>query len=163
LKIADILPELPFDADFLRTGSPAWVAVYLAGTVGLTVWMRRHEFRRGGRAAAIAVLDVLASVSLAIPALAYWNGGIAARLGDRVLWMLFGLGVLGLLGFVAHDARTMLRHPRLTPRQRRIFAAIGAAAVLAPSSLELWWGGSALAHVQASPEELAKIRGLTPV
>jgi hypothetical protein len=151
------------DPEFFSTGSPAWVALYLACTIGMTAWMRRHEFRRGGRAAAIGALDVLASVSLSIPALAYWDGGIAARLGDRALWMLFGLGVLGLLGFVAHDARTMLRHPRLTPRQRRIFAAVGAAAVLAPSSLELWWGGSALAHVQASPEELAKNGSLNPL
>jgi hypothetical protein len=151
------------DPEFFSTGSPAWVALYLAGTVGLTAWMRRHEWRLGGRAAALAGLDVLASVCLAIPAVAYWDGDIGARLGDRALWMLFGLGVLGLLGFVVHDARAMLRHPRLSLRQRRIFAAIGAAAVLGPSSLELWWGGSALAHVHASPEELAQNGSLTPV
>jgi hypothetical protein len=151
------------DHELFSTGSPAWAALYLAGTVALTAWTRRADFRQGGRAAAVAVLDVLASVSLSIPALAYWDGDIGARLGDRALWLLFGLGVLGLLGFVAHDARIMLRHPRLSLRQRRIFAAIGAAAVLLPSSLELWWGGSALAHVHASPEELAKIGSLTPV
>jgi hypothetical protein len=150
-------------SEFFSTGSPAWVALYLAGTVVMTAWMRRHGFRQGGRAAAVAALDVLASASLSIPAVAYWDEDIGARLGDRVLWMLFGIGVLGLLGFVVHDARTMLQHPRLSLRQRRIFAAIGAAAVLGPSSLELWWGGAALAHVHASPEELAQIGGLTPV
>ena len=149
--------------DVFRTGSPAWVAVYLASTIGLTAWMRRHEFRQGGRAGAIAALDVLASASLAIPALAYWNMDIGERLGDGVLGPLFGLGVLGLFGFVVHDARTMLRHPRMAPRQRRLFAALGAAAVLLPSSLEMWWAGSALAHVHASPEEIAKNGSLTPV
>jgi hypothetical protein len=105
----------------------------------------------------------LSSLSLAIPALAYWNANLGARLGDSLLRVLFAGGVLGLLGFVAHDARTMLRHPRLSPRQRRRFAAIGAAAVLLPSSLEVWWAGAALAHVHASPEELAQNRALTPV
>jgi hypothetical protein len=57
----------------------------------------------------------------------------------------------------------MLRHPRLSERQRRRFAAIGAAAVLLPSTLEVWWGAEALAHLHASPEELAQNRGLTPV
>lgn len=151
------------DPEFFSTGSPAWVALYLAGTIGMTVWMRRHELRLGGWAAVVAALDVLASVSLAIPAVAYWDADIGARLGDRVLLLLFGLGVLGLFGFVVHDACLMLRHPRLNVRQRRILAAIGAAAVLGPSSLELWWGGAALAHVHASPEELAQIGSLTPV
>ncbi len=150
------------DPEFLRTGSPAWAALYLLGTIVLTVWMRRADFRRGGRAAGVAVLDVLASVSLSIPALAYWDADIATGLGDLPLRLLFVLGVLGLLGFVAHDARAMLYHPRMTPRQRRIFAAIGAAAVLLPSSLELWWGGAALVHIHASPEELAQKSALTP-
>jgi hypothetical protein len=44
----------------------------------------------------------------------------------------------------------------LSPQQRRRFAAIGAAAVLLPSSLEVWWAGSALAHVHAAPETLPK-------
>jgi hypothetical protein len=61
---------------------------------------------------------------------------------------------MGLLGFVVHDGRAMLRHPRMSPQQRRRFAAIGAAAVLLPSSLEVWWAGSALAHVHAAPEIL---------
>jgi len=65
------------------------------------------------------------------------------------LRLLFVLGLLGLFGFVAVDARAMLRHPRLNERQRRRFAAIGAAAVLLPSSLEVWWAGSALMHVHA--------------
>jgi hypothetical protein len=131
--------------------SPAGAVLYLAGTVVLTVWMRRADFRRGGRAAAIGTLDLLSSLALAIPALAYWNANLGARLGDALLRLLFGVGVIGLLGFVAADARAMLRHPRLTERQRRRFALIGAAAVLLPSSLELWWAGAALAHVHASP------------
>ncbi|MGZ5202959.1 MAG: hypothetical protein ACXWC4_24615 [Telluria sp.] len=152
-------------SDFSLPGndSAAGAALYIAGTVVLTVWMRRKEFRQGGRAGAIAMLDLLSSISLAIPALAYWNTGLAARVGDGPLRLLFVLGVIGLLGFVVHDASMMLRHPRLSERQRRRLAAIGAAAVLMPSALEVWWGAEALAHLHASPEELAKIRSLTPV
>jgi hypothetical protein len=142
-----------FYPDFWRTGSPAWVALYLAGTVGMTAWMRRAEFRQGGRAAAIALLDVLGSVSLVIPALAYWNGDIAASVSDPALWALLGFGLLALFGFTAYDTGKILRNPRLMPRQRRIFAAITAAAVLLPAAPEVWWGGSALAHVYAGPAE----------
>ena len=143
--------------------STAGAVLYIAGTVVMTIWMRRKEFRQGGRLAGVASLDLLSSLSLAIPALAYWNAALATGVGDGPLRLLFVLGVLGLLGFVVHDARTMLRHPRMTPHQRRLFAAIGAAAVLLPSSLEVWWAGSALAHVHASPEEIAKNGSLTPV
>jgi hypothetical protein len=113
--------------------------------------MRRAELRQGGQGAAVATVDLLSSVSLAIPALAYWNAGIAVRVGDGLLRLLFAVGVLGILGFVVHDARTVMRNPRLPLRQRRIMAAIGAAAVLLPSALEVWWAGSALAQVYASP------------
>ncbi|MGJ7914333.1 hypothetical protein ACI48D_02480 [Massilia sp. LXY-6] len=143
------------DPEFFSTGSPSWAALYLVGTVVLTVWTRRAAFRQGGRAAVVGVLDVLASVSLSIPALAYWNADIVARIGDVPLGALFGLGLLGLCGFAGHDARTALRNPRLMPRQRKLFAAIAAAAILLPAAPEVWWGGSALAHVHASPEELA--------
>jgi hypothetical protein len=141
----------------------AGAVLYIASTVVLTAWMRRVEFRRGGRDAGIAMLDLLSSISLAMPALAYWNVHLGARLGDAALRLLFVLGLLGLFGFVAYDARAMLRHPRLSERQRRRFAAIGAAAVLLPSTLEVWWGAEALAHLHASAEELAQNRSLTPV
>jgi hypothetical protein len=141
----------------------AGAVLYIAGTICLTAWMRRAEFRRGGRAAGVATLDLLGSISLAMPALAYWNANLGARLGDGLLRLMFVLGLLGLFGFVAYDARAMLRHPRLSQRQRRRFAAIGAAAVLLPSALEVWWGAEALAHLHASPEEIAKNRALTPV
>jgi hypothetical protein len=122
--------------------------LYIAGTVLMTIWMRRKEFRLGGRAAGVASLDLLSSISLAIPALAYWNSNLAEKLGDGPLRLLFVLGLLGLLGFLAYDARTMLRHPRLNERQRRRFAAIGAAAVLLPSTLEVWWGAEAIAKLR---------------
>jgi hypothetical protein len=141
--------------------STAGAVLYIAGTVVLTIWMRRKEFRHGGRLAGIATLDLLSSLSLAIPALAYWNATLAAWVGDGALRLLFVLGVLGLLGFVVHDARAMLRNPRLSERQRRRIAAIGAAAVLLPSTLEVWWGAEALAHRHASAKEIAKFRGQT--
>src|SRR4051812_16741625 len=112
------------DPDFWSAGSPAWVILYLASTVGMSAWMRRAEFRQGGRAAAIALLDVLGNVSLVIPALAYWDADIAASAGDAVLWALLGFGLLALFGFTGYDTRKILRNPRLAPRRRRIFAAI---------------------------------------
>jgi hypothetical protein len=135
--------------NFWSTGSPAWVIFYLASTVGMTAWMRRAEFRQGGRAAAVAWLDVLGNVSLVIPALAYWDADIAARIADPALWTLLGCGLLALFGFTGYDTRKILRNPGLMPRQRRIFAAISAAALLLPAAPEVWWGGSALAHVYA--------------
>jgi hypothetical protein len=150
------MPNVFTDFSLPGNDSPDGAVLYIAGTVCLTAWMRRKEFRQGGRLAGIATLDLLSSLSLAIPALAYWNATLGNRLGDGALRLLFVLGVLGLLGFVVHDGRAMLRHPRLTLRQRRRFAAIGAAAVLLPSSLEVWWAGSALAHVHAAPETLPK-------
>ena len=133
-----------------ETGSPAWVALYLAGNVGLTAWMRRADFRRDGRAAGVALLDVACNAGMTIPALAYWDQAIAQLLGDWPLWLLFVLGLMGLAGFTVHDAKAMLANPRLSLRQRRGFAALGAAAVLLPSAPEVWWGGSALAHIYAS-------------
>jgi hypothetical protein len=143
--------------------STAGAVLYIAGTVVMTIWMRRKEFRQGGRLAGVATLDLLSSLSLAIPALAYWNAALAMRAGDGLLRLLFVLGIAGLLGFVVHDARAMLRHPRLSERQRRRFAAIGAAAVLLPSTLEVWWGTEALVHRHASTKDIAKIGSLTPV
>ena len=136
-------------SEFWRTGSPAWVVFYLASTIGMTAWMRRAEFRRGGRAAVLASLDVLGSVSLVIPAMAYWDADIAARIADPALWVLLGCGLLALFGFAGHDTRKILRNPQLAPRRRRMFAAITAAALLLPAAPEVWWGGSALAHVYA--------------
>jgi hypothetical protein len=139
-----MLSDLSWPSD----DSPVGAVLYIAGTVVMTVWMRRADFKRGGSAAAVGTLDLLSSLALAIPALAYWNTQIGARLGDALLRLLFGVGVIGLLGFLAVDARAMLRNQRLTERQRRVFALIGAAAVLVPSSLELWWAGAALAHLK---------------
>lgn len=136
-------------ADVFATGSPAWVALYLAGNVGLTAWMRRGDLRRGGRARAIALLDVLCNAGMTIPALAYWDAALGARLPDWLLWPLFLLGLVGTVGFTIVDAKAMLANPRLSLRQRRRFAALGACAVLLPSLPEVWWGGSALAHVYA--------------
>jgi len=129
--------------------STAGAVLYITGTICLTAWMRRVEFRQGGRAAGVATLDLLSSISLALPALAYWNVQLGARLGDGLLRLLFVLGVLGLFGFVSADARTAMRNPRLALRQRRIVASIGAAGVLLPSTLEVWWGSSALMHLYA--------------
>jgi hypothetical protein len=147
----------------LANDSTAGAVLYIAGTVVMTIWMRRKEFRQGGAGC---------RRRHARPAEQHQPGDSGAgllecesrrRLGDGLLRLLFVLGLLGLFGFVAHDARAMLRHPRLSERQRRRFAAIGAAAVLLPSTLEVWWGAEALAHLHASPEEIAKNRALTPV
>ena len=136
--------------DLFDTATPAGAAFYLAGNVGLTAWMRRADFRRGGRPAAVALLDVLCNAGMTIPALAYWDKDIAERLGDWPLWLLFVLGLAGLAAFALHDVKAVLANPRLAPRQRRRLAAVGACAALLPSAPEVWWGAQALAHAYAS-------------
>jgi hypothetical protein len=135
--------------DLFDTGTPAGAAFYLAGNVGLTAWMRRADFRRGGRPGAIAALDVLCNAGMTMPALAYWDKDVAARLDGWPLWVLFVIGVIGLLAFTVHEAKAMLANPRLNLRARRRLAAIGACVALLPSAPEVWWGACALAHVYA--------------
>ena len=129
---------------------PAWSALYLAGDVALSAWMLRHDFRRRGRAAGIATAELLGSVSLAVPALAYLDTDFAALLDDTALWTFFALGMAALVGSGWRDIRASLRDPRtawLAPRRRWLLTALGPGMMLAAALPEVWWGGLALAHV----------------
>jgi hypothetical protein len=127
---------------------PAWSALYLAGDVALSAWTLRHDFRRRGRAAAVATVELLGSVSLALPALAYLDEDFAALLDDRALWTLFAIGVVALVCFGWRDIRASLRDPRtawLPPRRRWFITLLGPGLMLAAALPEVWWGGLALA------------------
>ena len=126
---------------------PGWSALYLAGDVALSAWMLRRDFRRRGRAAVIATAELLGSVSLALPALAYLDKDFAALLNDAALWWLFALGLLALAGSSWRDIRASLADPRtawLPPRRRWLLTALGPGMMLAAALPEVWWGGLAL-------------------
>ncbi len=127
---------------------PAWSALYLAGDVALSAWMLRHDFRRRGRAALVATVELLGSVSLALPALAWLDEDVAALLDDRALWTLFATGLVTLVCFGWRDIRASLADPRtawLPPRRRWLITLLGPGLMLAAALPEVWWGGLALA------------------
>ena len=127
---------------------PAWSALYLAGDVALSAWMLRRDFRRRGRAAVIATAELLGSVSLALPALAYLDEDFATLLDDTALWSLFALGLVALVCFGWRDIRASLRDPRtawLPPRRRWLITLLGPGMMLAAALPEVWWGSLALA------------------
>ena len=127
---------------------PAWSALYLAGDVALSAWMLRHDFRRRGRAALVATVELLGSVSLALPALAWLDEDVAALLDDRALWALFATGLVALVCFGWRDIRASLADPRtawLPPRRRWLITLLGPGLMLAAALPEVWWGGLALA------------------
>lgn len=127
---------------------PAWSALYLAGDVALSAWMLRHDFRRRGRAALIATVELLGSVSLALPALAWLDDDVAALLNAPALWTLFAIGMVTLMGSSWRDIRASLRDPRtawLPPRRRWLITALGPGMMLVAALPEVWWGGLALA------------------
>jgi len=128
---------------------PGWSALYLAGDVALSVWMLRHDFRRRGRVALIATVELLGSVSLAVPALAYLDTDFAALLDGAALWTLFAIGMAALVGSSWRDIRASLHDPRtawLPPRRRWLVTALGPGLMLAAALPEVWWGGLALAR-----------------
>jgi len=128
---------------------PGWSALYLAGDVALSAWMLRHDFRRRGRAAFVATMELLGSVCLALPAFAYLDKDVAALFDDAALWSLFVVGLAALARFGWRDVRKSLADPRtawLPPRRRWLVTALGPGMMLAASVPEVWWGGLALAH-----------------
>lgn len=126
---------------------PLWSALYLAGDVALSAWMLRHDFRRRGRAAGVATIELLGSVCLALPALAYLDEDFGALLDGRALWCLFALGVAALALFGWRDVRASLADPHrawLPPRRRWLLTALGPGLMLAAALPEVWWGSLAL-------------------
>jgi hypothetical protein len=126
---------------------PAWSALYLAGDVALSAWMLRHDFRRRGRAAAVATAELLGSVSLALPALAWLDADFAALLDHGALWTTFVIGIVAVACFGWRDIRASLTDPRtawLPPRRRWLITALGPGMMLAAAIPEIWWGSLAL-------------------
>ena len=126
---------------------PGWSALYLAGDVALSAWMLRRDFRRRGRAAVVATAELLGSVSLAVPALAYIDTDFAALLDPTALWASFLIGMVALAATSWRDLRASLRDPRtarLPPRRRWLITALGPGMMLAAALPEVWWGGLAL-------------------
>lgn len=129
---------------------PSWNALYLVGDVALSAWLLRRDFRRRGRAAVVATVELLGGVCLALPALAYLDTSFAALLDDAALWSLFVAGLAALTCFGWRDIRASLADPRtawLPPRRRWLVTALGPGMMLAAAIPEVWWGGLALAHV----------------
>jgi hypothetical protein len=129
---------------------PGWNALYLVGDVALSAWLLRRDFRRRGRAAVVATVELLGGVCLALPALAYLDTSFAALLDDAALWCLFVAGLAALTSFGWRDVRASLADPRtawLPPRRRWLVTALGPGMMLAAALPEVWWGGLALAHV----------------
>ena len=127
---------------------PAWSALYLAGDVALSAWMLRHDFRRRGRAGVNATAELLGSVSLALPTLAWLDTDFAALLNPTALWALFLVGMVALAITSWRDIRASLRDPRtawLPPRRRWLITALGPGMMLVAALPEVWWGGLALA------------------
>jgi hypothetical protein len=136
--------------DLLRSGliepaGRAWPLWYLAAYVGLLAWTRRADFRR--RATILpATLDVLGSICLSIPALAWLDERVERLCGDALLRAAFGLGLAALVAFTWEAVRKAARHPCLPPPRRRVVAGITLAAALVGAGPDVWWGILALAH-----------------
>jgi hypothetical protein len=134
--------------------TPAWGMLYLAADVVLSAWMLRAQFRRRGRAALVAGVELLGGLCRSVPALAYLDAGFSGALDatgvrDALLRILFGIGLCAVLWFGTRDLRAGLRNPlhlSLPPRRRWLLFALGPGMIVAASIPEVWWAGLALAH-----------------
>ena len=118
---------------------PSWAVLYVTGSICLSAWLHRHEF--GQRATALkAVLELLGDACLAVPALAYWDVGIVARVGRIPFIVLLVLGSLALLAFGCAGIRTALSDWRLPPRRRWLVAALGSGLPMLAALPEVWLG-----------------------
>jgi hypothetical protein len=126
------------------------VIPYVAGTLALTAWGHRHALRaplqRFGADAALAWIDLLGSVALALPGLAYWGLDIVGLAGRTTLALLLAAGVALVLAYVAVSTWRTWRDPRFSRRQRWIVGALVAATALLGNGLDAWWGAQALAQ-----------------
>lgn len=125
---------------------PLWAIAYVAGTLALSVWGHRHALRRRDAAAALAWTELLGSLCLVPPGLAYWGLDVVGLAGRTPLAVLLWLGVALLVVYLVFSTRQTWRNPRLSPRQRWIVAGLGAAVALVGNGLDAWWGAQALAQ-----------------
>ncbi|WP_036168581.1 hypothetical protein [Massilia sp. 9096] len=132
---------------------PWWVIPYVAGTLALTGWGHRHALRtplrRLGPAAALAWIDLLGALALALPGLAYWGLDIVGLAGRTTLAVLLAVGVALVLAHAALSLWRTWRDPRLSRRRRWIIGGLVIAMALLGNGLDAWWGAQALADAQA--------------
>lgn len=132
---------------------PWWVIPYVAGTLALTGWGHRHalrhSLRRFGTEAALAWTDLLGSVALALPGLAYWGLDVVGFAGRTTLAVLLVAGVALVLAYVAVSSWRTWRDPRFSRRQKWIVGGLVVAMALLGNGLDAWWGAQALADAHA--------------
>jgi len=119
---------------------PFWVILYVAGSVAVSAWSHRHDLRRRDAATLFAGAELLGSVCLTIPALGYWNAGIAAWAGRAPLRILLASGIALVLAYLVASTRKTWCNPWLPRRQRRIAIALALAMALLGNGLDAWWG-----------------------
>jgi hypothetical protein len=128
---------------------PWWVVPYVVGTLALTGFGHRHALRRSlhrpDAQTALAWIDLLGSVALALPGLAYWGLDIVGFAGRTTLAVLLIVGVALVLAYVAVSGWRTWHDPRLSRRQRWIIGGLTVAMALLGNGLDAWWGAQALA------------------
>ena len=117
----------------------SWIILYVAGPICLSAWLHRHEFGRFASAFK-AGLELLGDLCLALPALAYWDRGVAGWFDRTPLMVLLALGSLALLVFGWAGIRSALADGRLPPRRRWLVAALGSGLPMLAAVPEVWWG-----------------------
>ena len=125
---------------------PSWAVLYVAGPICLSAWMHRHEFRAVASALK-AALELLGDLCLALPALAYWDRGVAGWFERGPLMVLLALGGLALLVFGWAGIRAALADARLPPRRRWLVAALGSGLPMLAAMPEVWWGWIAVHRI----------------
>jgi hypothetical protein len=123
---------------------PWWVIPYVAGSVALSAFSHRHALRRVDAGAALAWSELLGSLCLTVPGLAYWGMDIVGAVGRGPLAVLLWLGCALVLVYLVFSSVRTWRDPRLSRRQRRLLLATGVAVSLLGNGLDAWWGAQAL-------------------
>jgi hypothetical protein len=130
----------------LDVAMPWWVIPYVAGTLALSAWSHRHALRRCDAAALLSWTELLGSLCLALPGLAYWGLDIVGFAGRTALAVLLWLGAALVAAYLVFNTLHTWRNPRLSRRQRWIVGGLGIAMALLGNGLDAWWGAQALAQ-----------------
>jgi hypothetical protein len=133
---------------------PWWVMPYVVVTLALTGFGHHHALRRSlhrpDAETALAWIDLLGGVALAVPGLAYWGLDIVGFAGRTTLAVLLVVGVALVLAYVAVSGWRTWHDPRFSRRQRWIVGGLVVPMALLGNGLDAWWGAQALADTQSS-------------